>query len=170
MISFPDGKQHPLDWSTRGRRCYLIYDQSLNSPPDGSSGKFSATRSEQIPQRPQDANSPRAVSSQILRGEAAASGYLPISQLGQIVDDDDATCDGPNRGVYQYVEVKEHRMLLSQRCEMPQLPLSGDNTRTLIRPIEGLEKDLYQPLSFFRVHKPSVGCFVPFPQLHPYCP
>ena len=35
--------------------------------------------------------------------------------MGQIVDDDDATCDGPNRGVYQYVEVKEHRMLLSQR-------------------------------------------------------
>ena len=78
-------------------------------------------RSEQIPQRPQDANSPRAVSSQILRSEAAASGYLPISQLGQIVDDDDATCDAPNRGVYQYVEVKEHRMLLSQRREMPQL-------------------------------------------------
>ena len=42
-------------------------------------------------------------------------------QLGQIVDDDDATCDGPNRGVFQYVEVKEHRMLLSQRREMPQL-------------------------------------------------
>ena len=42
-------------------------------------------------------------------------------QLGQIVSDDDATCDAPNRGVYPYVEVMEHRMLLSQRREMPQL-------------------------------------------------
>ena len=46
-------------------------------------------------------------------------------QLGQIVDDDDATCDAPNRDVYQYVEVKEYRMLLSQRREMPQLPQLG---------------------------------------------
>ena len=38
-----------------------------------------------------------------------------VLQLGQIADDDDATCDASNRGVYQYVEVKEHRMLLSQR-------------------------------------------------------
>ena len=44
-----------------------------------------------------------------------------ISQLGQIASDDDATCDAPNRGVYPYVEVMEHRMLLSQRREMPQL-------------------------------------------------
>ena len=46
-------------------------------------------------------------------------------QLGQIASDDDATCDAPNRGVYPYVEVMEHRMLLSQRREMPQLPQLG---------------------------------------------
>ena len=45
-----------------------------------------------------------------------------VLQLGQIADDDDATCDASNRGVYEYVEVKEHRMLLNQRREMPQLP------------------------------------------------
>ena len=55
-------------------------------------------------------------------GLPAVLQYLTvISQLGHIVDDDDATCDALNRGVYQYVEVKEYRMLLSQRREMPQL-------------------------------------------------
>ena len=59
-------------------------------------------------------------------GLPAVLQYLTvISQLGQIVDDDDATCDALNRGVYQYVEVKEHRMLLSQRREMPQLQKLG---------------------------------------------
>ena len=30
------------DLSTRGRRCFLIHDQSLNSPPDGTPCKFSS--------------------------------------------------------------------------------------------------------------------------------
>ena len=54
-----------------------------------------------------------------------------ISQLGQIASDDDATCDVPNRGVYQYVEVKEHRMLLSQRrykSQLLQLGQIGDDS------------------------------------------
>ena len=67
---------------------------------------------------------------------------VPISQLGQIVDDDDATCDAPNRGVYQYVEVKEHRMLLSQHREMPQLQQLGqigdDSDATCSGPSEGV--------------------------------
>ena len=46
---------------------------------------------------------------------------INISELGQIGDHSDATCDASNRDVYEYVEVKEHRMLLSQRREMPQL-------------------------------------------------
>ena len=46
---------------------------------------------------------------------------VPISQLGQIGDDGDATCDASSRGVYRYVEVKGHCMLLSQRSDMPQL-------------------------------------------------
>ena len=48
---------------------------------------------------------------------------VPTSQLGQVASDDDATSDAPNRGVFAYVEVKEHHKLLSQRREMPQLPL-----------------------------------------------
>ena len=67
-------------------------------------------------------------------GLPAVLQYLTvISQLGHIVDDDDATCDALNRGVYQYVEVKEYRMLLSQRREMPQLlpPLDRVRRRVL---------------------------------------
>jgi len=41
-------------------------------------------------------------------------------QLGQVGDDSDAACDAPNRGVYRYVEVKGHCMLLSRRPDMPQ--------------------------------------------------
>ncbi len=50
---------------------------------------------------------------------------VPISQLGQIGDDGDATCDASSRGVYRYVEVKGHCMLLSQRSDMPQLQEKG---------------------------------------------
>jgi hypothetical protein len=40
--------------------------------------------------------------------------------LGHIADNDDATCGILNRGVYQYVDVKKHRMSLSQCREMFQ--------------------------------------------------
>jgi len=51
------------DWIIRGRR----YKKDFHSPPSGSSGKFPAMRSGQIPQRPKDVNSPRVYSSQIPR-------------------------------------------------------------------------------------------------------
>ncbi len=46
-------------------------------------------------------------------------------QLGQIGDDSDATWNASSRGVYRYVEVKGHCMLLSQRSDMPQLQEEG---------------------------------------------
>ena len=36
-------------------------------------------------------------------------------QLGQIGDDDDATCNASSEGVFAYVEAKKHCELLSQR-------------------------------------------------------
>ena len=56
--------------------------------------------------------------------------------MGQVASDDDATSDAPNRDVFAYVEVKEHRMLLSQRREMPQLhtkiPEGSDTPRGFV--------------------------------------
>ena len=46
-------------------------------------------------------------------------------QLGQIGDDSDATWNASSRGVYRYVEVKGHCLLLSQRSDMPQLQEEG---------------------------------------------
>ena len=46
-------------------------------------------------------------------------------QLGQIVDDDDATCNASSEGVFAYVEAKKHCELLSQRPDLPQLPQLG---------------------------------------------
>ena len=69
-----------------------------------------------------------------------------LQQLGFRASDDDETCDVSNLGVYQYVEVKEHCMLLSQRRyksqllqvllsqrrEMPQLHLTEGKSASII--------------------------------------
>ena len=52
-----------------------------------------------------------------------------ISQLGQIVDDDDATCSGPSRSRIRIRRSESPQMLLSQRREMPQLPQLGADQR-----------------------------------------
>ena len=71
---------------------------------------------------------------------------INISELGQIGDHSDATCDASNRDVYEYVEVKEHRMLLSQRSEIPQF-LAIFRSSSAIHIVEATRKIIIQSLS-----------------------